>query len=295
VRSDNLTGVSNPERATLIDEHVQLGPQGHGHWGARPDHAPAAAELRRLADAGIARIVDTTTIECGRDARLLDAMAAASGVEILCCTGLSASEAGVSTAFRDLRAERLADMFVSEIEGDPHAAAVIVETGRTHDDFDERAALAAAFAHAETGVPVLVRAHTATVVERVERLTSRGVDPERVLVLGLDRASTTWDTLDALGARGVALGLTSFGDPAALAQDARAALLAVLVRRFGAARVVLGSGTAQLITGPPGLPAEREPGDEALALLRAEATAFGVELAAVLDASALLDAVAVAS
>jgi predicted metal-dependent phosphotriesterase family hydrolase len=282
--------------ATLVDEHVVVGLQGHGFWGPARDHERAALGLRNLTAAGITRIVDTTTIECGRDAQILEAAAAASGIEILCCTGLSASAAGVSAAFRGLRAEHLADLFIAEISGAPHACAVILETGEDLDDFDERAGLAAAFAHAETGAPVLVRAHARNAVERVDRLKARGVDPERMVVLGLDAPATTWALLEALGKRGVLMGITSIADGGALGQDARAALLAFLTRRFGAARVVLGTGSALTRVGPES--AEPEPGNAPFAQLRAQAETFGVDDAgfgALLDVDALLGPVAVAS
>jgi predicted metal-dependent phosphotriesterase family hydrolase len=260
----STTAVNAPgERAlgaSVVDEQLLATPQGYG-YGADVEAlraralAAGTAALRELEASGIATVLDTTTIECGRDAELLRALDEATGVRVLVSTGLSSEEAGVSRAFRALSAIRLADVYIAELaEALPgralRAAAVVVETGAAGGDFDETALLAAAFAHAETGAPLLVRAPPDRLPAVVDRLTSRGVEPGRLLALDLDRPGTSFELAAALGGRGVLLGITAIGEESGLDPVARAALAAYLLRAFGPARVCFGTGA--VVTSPDG-------------------------------------------
>jgi predicted metal-dependent phosphotriesterase family hydrolase len=246
-RSDRADAVTGP---TLVDEHLVLAPQGAWYWaqaGIEGQRAHIQTVLEGLARAGIQSIVDTTTIEVGRDPKLSAEVAKATGVDVLLSTGLSSEAAGVSAAFRALDPIRLADIYIAELTGsipgtNLRAAAIVVEAGAVQSSFDETAALAAAFAHAETGAPVLARADPERLVPLIRSLTSRGVEPASILALGLDRASLSWGTLDLLGQSGVQLGFTSLGDGGGLADDARAALVMYAFNHFGPKRVCLGTG-----------------------------------------------------
>lgn len=269
--------------AALLDEHLVAALQGHRYWPTGSAHYRIVFDaLERIAQAGVTTVLDTTTIECGRDPELLGEAGRNSGLRVLCCTGLGAQAAGVGAVFRALPAEQLADIFVDELTdhlpgSDLCASAIILESTEQIEPFDETIALAACFAHAETAAPILVRAPASTAVTRVDRLAGRGVDPERILVLGLDDATTTIEALEALIHRGVLLGITSIGDEQRLSLDARCAMLAFLLRTAGPSRVALGTGGAlcRVVPGQP--PAKSDVPESALARLRDRATEFGID------------------
>ena len=290
----------------LLDEHLVQALQGYGYWPTSNEHYAVVLDgLERLAQAGVTTVLDTTTIECGRDAELLTEAARDSRLRLLCCTGLSAAAAGVGAAFRALPAVELADIFVSELTdhlpgSELRASAIILECTEQIEPFDETATLAACFAHAETAAPILVRAPSSAAVARVDRLVGRGVDPDRILVLGLDDASTTIKTLEALISRGVLMGITSIGDEDRLSLDARCAMLAFILRSAGPSRVALGTGSALCRSAPGQPPAEAGLPETALGRLRDRAPEFGIDqelLATALmgGAHALLAPVAVRS
>jgi predicted metal-dependent phosphotriesterase family hydrolase len=177
---------------------------------------------------------------------------------------------------------QLADIFIGELTdhlpgSELRASAIIVECTEQIEPFDEIATLAACFAHAETAAPILVRAPAGAAVGRVDRLVGRGVDPERILVLGLDDATTTAQTLEALISRGVVMGITSIGDEEGLSLDARCAMLAFILRSAGPSRVALGTGSALFRPAPGKSPAESGLPETALACLLDRAREFGID------------------
>jgi phosphotriesterase-related protein len=231
----------------LVHEHLVRGLLGHEYFtlagapAAEPD--ALAAALSGLAAAGIETIVDATTIGAGRDVELLRAVARKSGVRIVCSTGLDVADAE-ATGFGTLDADGIAEVFTRELSAgipgsDARAGALVLGLGAEAHPFDEALTLAVAFAYAETGAPVLARAGTARdVLWQVERLMARGVDPERLVALHLDRPSTSWETLDAIASTGARLGFTRIGHDD-LHEDARAAMVAYAIRRHGADRLCL--------------------------------------------------------
>jgi phosphotriesterase-related protein len=247
-------------RAALLDEHLLATPQGFGYGVDRAElHARAvsggAEALRSLAEAGVGTVLDTTTIEFGRDGEVLGALAEATGVRVLASTGIGSEDTGVSQAFRGLSATELADIFVAELAdaipgSSLRAVAVVVELSAGATELEERTLLAASFAHAETGAPVLLRGRPGRLVAAVDRLTGRGVEPGLVLGLGLDGPETSFEILDALGRRGIALGVTAVADESTLAVTARAALAAYVLRAYGPARLCVGTGA--VVTTPEG-------------------------------------------
>jgi 2-(1,2-epoxy-1,2-dihydrophenyl)acetyl-CoA isomerase len=271
--------------ATLVGERILVAPSGSGYWQRGQDDRDAllgraVAALAAARETGVDAIVDVTTIEGGRDVALLRDAAEASGVAVVCATGLDAEADGVSAAFRSLTAAQLADVFVGELLiGIPgsgiRAGAITVAAGAVPTAFDDRAALAAAFAHADTGAPVLARAPGERLVALVDGLVGRGVDPERIVALDLDSAHVGWAVLEELGKRGVGLAFTC-ADDSAIDDDARAALVAYALRRYGAGRVALATGAVACRVAVPGAePADDGAATRRLAALRARLESFG--------------------
>jgi len=267
----------------LVHEHILQGDLGHEYFAPAKNRSAAdrlASALSILSSSGIETILDATTIGAGRDGQLLAEVAAKSGIEILCSTGIQA-RGFAAGAFGVLDAERLADVFTGElsegIDGGPvRAAALVLDGVAESPELNRVLALAVAFAHAESGAPVLVRAPDCEAVARqVEFLIGRGVDPERILALDLDLPSTSWHGLAPIAHSGVFLGFTRIGHDD-LPESARAAMIAAAAEGFGAERVCLSMSSWGRLLGPPDPSVETERGFGFLAPFLKRLGTFGV-------------------
>jgi phosphotriesterase-related protein len=249
---------------TLVDEHVLVGLFGHERWESAESAMEAARDvvvtaLRGLREGGIDTIVDTTVAGAGRLPCFQTEVSEASGLNIIACTGFPAAAAGVPEALRLLDPTRLADLLIRELSdalpGSQQKAAVIsVSAVGAAEEFDLNALKAAAFAYAETGAPVFARSGLELGDWQAEGLMARGVDPERILVSGLDGPATTFAGLDRLAKLGVNLGFTNIGRTDGLDEDATAAIVGYAIRRFGPERVCISMGSWAYWLAAVGLP-----------------------------------------
>jgi predicted metal-dependent phosphotriesterase family hydrolase len=271
--------------ATLVGERVVDAPTGFRYWpGAGEASREACTQaLDALREANVDTIVDSSPIEC-RDVELIRQCSEASGVAVVCCTGLAVAT-DVSATFRSLPAPRLANVFVDELTDrvpgtEIRAGAIGLAFGEPHA-FDATVLLATAFAHSETGAPILLRAPTSQLDMRAGELVARGVDPERIVVTGLDSRETTFGLIEALGKRGVHLGFSSLGCAGneTLPLAGRAALVAYARARVGAGRICLATGSAAARLAAPGAAAPDgtpTPAAEALRAFGEQLESFGV-------------------
>jgi predicted metal-dependent phosphotriesterase family hydrolase len=268
--------------ATLLDERIFDRPRGSDYWRPQIDLEAVRAALRSLRKTGVDTLVDTTSIEAGRDPEVLAELSRDAELNIVLCTGLDSESDGVGRAFSSLSTTELASLYVDELaSGLPgstvRTGALLVNAGPTPTEVDARAALAAAIAHAETAAPVLARAPGSQILALVDSMTAHGVDPERVVACALDDELVTWGCLDELARRGVRLGFTQAG---ALDPLARAAAIAYVLHRYGAGRVSLGSGGSAWRSAR----SEGERGYADIASLRDSLGTFGVAAATVTEA-----------
>lgn len=266
---DNVATATGPVPATalgrvLVGESVFRGLPGSAYFES-PGELPSVARRRAaetlvaLRESGVETIVDATPIDHGRDPELVQEAAEASQLNVVLGVGVCSGAAGPPAAFAQLQAEELAEVYIRELAGTTRsgirAAVIAVEVGTEVTAFDQVAALAVSFAHAETGAPVLARAGGATRRWIVDRLVGRGVEPDRILLAGVDSAGAGWTELDALAKLGVRLGVTGIGGEAGLTDEARASLLAYLLRTVGDARVCLSMSSWACWLGAGGLSA----------------------------------------
>ena len=179
---------------TLMHEHVAVA--SAGFWQAWPElFGGREAFIERiggvLAEAkagGVETFVDVTTIDLGRDIRLIRDVAERSGMNIIACTGhwLDPSR---SMAARTV--EELTALFVKEIEQGIEGTTIKAGILKLANDdtpqlsrFGEKAARAVARAHLATGVPITTHAGAKLEIgfRQAEVFEEEGVDPSHVII-----------------------------------------------------------------------------------------------------------------
>ena len=195
----------------LVHEHIVASSPGIvASWpelcGGRDALVDAGVRaLGQAKAAGVSTIVDCTTFDLGRDARLLAEVSAASGVTIVGSTGLWLDP---SVTLRARSADQLAERFERDLtegmDGTSIRAGVIkVASEQRVEPFAELVLAAAARASIATSAPIIT--HTAARYRTGEQqaclLESFGVDPGRVAI-GHSDDSDDVDYLAGLADRG---------------------------------------------------------------------------------------------
>jgi phosphotriesterase-related protein len=225
-----VTGSCRPADlgVTLMHEHLIIGWPG---WEAdtvapRWDRAEAKRlcvdRMLELKALGVSALLDPCPIDLGRDVEFAAEVAQASGVRIICATGLYKEEAGAAPYFKfrgpfsDSVAE-MAEIFIKELsEGigptGIRAGVIKVATGPHQVTSYERTVLrAAAKAHLATGAPITTHTDEGTMGrEQLVILTEEGVDPQRIIIGHSCGTADLRYHVDLLE-RGATLGFDRFG------------------------------------------------------------------------------------
>jgi phosphotriesterase-related protein len=213
---------------TLMHEHLAVGYPGWQLAGGvdravRREHAARCIErMQELKGHGLRTLVDPCPIDLGRDVELMAEVASASGVHIVCATGLYKEEEGAAAYFKFRRhwgdaMGEMTELFVRELsEGIDatgiRAGVIKVATGPGRiTPYEETVLRAAAHAHRATGAPITTHTDQGTMgVEQLDILASEGVDPRAVVVGHSCGASDVHYHLTMLD-RGATLGFDRFG------------------------------------------------------------------------------------
>jgi len=230
-----------------------------------------AVKLTEFKAAGGGAIVDAAGMFEGRDLRLYEALARATGVHIVASTG-QGPEAMLGGYFLTPQtnpptpwpAERFADLFGREvIEGmvvprfERRAAAGLIATAVTVDGMkptDGSLVRGAARAGAATGVPVFISCGSDAVAE-LELAAGEGMRAERVAVGDLDRrdaADSGWPAQIARMGATVVIDHVGSADPRYLNDAERIALIVELINDGHVARILLSSSATGVSYGVPG-------------------------------------------
>ena len=231
---------------TLTHEHVCS--VSAGFWQAWPELFggreafldQVSAELAEAKQEGVDTFVDVTTIDLGRDIRLIREAAERSEMTIIACTGhwldpsrsMSARTVDELTAFFTREIEE-------GIEGTDIRAGIIKvanddpgEEGRQLTEFGEKVLRAAARAHLTTGVPITTHAGARNRwgENQADVFEDEGVDPSRVYI-GHSDDTDSMGYLTGLLKRGYWIGLDRlpFGSFFAPTFEERADVAAALV------------------------------------------------------------------
>lgn len=233
---------------TLTHEHVLV--LSPGLRAAYPSTFPrdevltaCIDQLRALRRAGVQTMVDHSPYDLGRDPELLAEAANASGIQIICCTGVWINPARY---FQLRDPAEIATLFISDLTEGITGTAVRAGVIKCAIDTDgltpavERVARAAALAHRETGAPISTHTHapsrSGALLQRL--LESCGVAGDR-LIIGHCGDSEDLAYLRGLLARGSYLGMDRFGAEDILSDARRMDVVAALCAQGHTERLLL--------------------------------------------------------
>ena len=243
---------------TLMHEHIFLhSPTLYANYpqlfdrNAEVQAAVAFCEDARRA--GVDTIVDLTTVDLGRDIRLMAEVAKQTGLNILAATGIHLN---VPNYFQRKTPDRVVELYVQDLtdgiaDSGIRAATIKIAT-EEYGPKDELQLRAAALAHRATGAPIMTHSNPLVGSGRDQQrvFTAEGVDLSRVVV-GHSGDSTDLDYLSNLMEHGSTIGMDRFGADIAATTEERIDTIAKLCQRGYADRMVLSHDTSPHMHGVP--------------------------------------------
>jgi len=222
---NTVTGTTTAEQlgTTLMHEHLLIGWAGWEldcsapKFERRVAFKNAVDRLKELKDLGLQSFVDPCPMDIGRDVNFMAEVAEASGVRIVCATGLYKEDLGNTAYFKQRSVDEIAEVYSSEITkgiGNTGIKAGIIKcaTGKGQvTKYEENCLRAAARAHLRTGAPITTHTEDGTMGrEQLDIFASEGVDFRQVIIghsCGSSDLRYHTDMLD----RGCFLGFDRFG------------------------------------------------------------------------------------
>ena len=213
---------------TLVHEHLMVGWPG---WeaeapldrAARREHTKRCIErMVELRELGLGAFVDPCPMDLGRDVELMVEVAEATGVRIVCATGLYKEDQGAPAYFKFRMqfgdaAKEMTDVFVRELTqgvGETGIRAGVIKVATSAHKitpYEEAVLRAAARAHRETGAPITTHTDEGTMGgQQLDILLVEGVPPSSIIVghsCGSSHLAYHLGMLD----RGAYLGFDRFG------------------------------------------------------------------------------------
>lgn len=222
---NTVTGTCTAEQlgTTLMHEHLMVGWAGWELDSAAPRFERKAAlkncveRLKEVRDLGLETFVDPCPMDIGRDVVFMTEAAQASGVNIICATGLYKEDLGNTAYFKQRPIDDIAEVYVRELtkgigESGIKAGLIKCATGKGQiSAYEENCLRAAARAHRKTGAPITTHTEDGTMGrEQLDIFAAEGVELRHVIIGHSCGASDLRYHTDMLD-RGCTLGFDRFG------------------------------------------------------------------------------------
>ncbi len=204
---------------TLSHEHVLESSAGIQHvypeFIDREGSIKKAVRIFKQAHAeGVRTILDVTTIDLGRDIRLLEQVSRQSGVHIICATGVWLD---IPRAFRSATPDEIAPLFIREIQEGIEGTGIkagMIKVANGEDGVTPEGEIilrASARAHRATGVPISTHtwAPVKNGMDQIRIFEEEGVDLGKVYIGHCDH-SVDMDYLGGMAEKGAYVGLDNF-------------------------------------------------------------------------------------
>ena len=207
--------------------------------------ARGIADLKAAHAEGLRTIIDVTTIDLGRDIRMLEEVSRGSGVNIICATG---TWRDIPRVFWTATPDDIAPLYIREIQQGIENTGIKAGVIKVANDMGgvtpegEIILRAAARAHKATGVPISTHTWAPERVgeQQVAVFEDEGIDLNRVYV-GHSNDTDDLDYLIGLLEKGVWIGLDRYpGRPEVLDWEARTQTAYRLIEAGYAHRIMLG-------------------------------------------------------
>jgi phosphotriesterase-related protein len=219
------TGSVNADKlgTTLMHEHLLIGLAGWEldtqapRFERKTALKAAVDRLKELKDLGLGTFVDPCPNDIGRDVQFMAEVGYASGVNVVCSTGLYKEDLGNTAYFKHRSLEEISDILVSEIKdgvGDTGIKAGLIKCATGKDnitEYEQKCLRAASRAAKKTGTPITTHTEDGTMGrEQLDIFAEEGVDLAHVIIghsCGSSDLKYHTDMLD----RGCLLGFDRFG------------------------------------------------------------------------------------
>lgn len=199
---NSLSGRISPDDlgATLMHEHLMVGfPAWHSNtlapgFNRKEMIRICCDKVQALQDRNIRTILDPCPNDLGRDIAFSAEVAARTGFNIICATGLYVEDAGAAAYWKikgmfEPLEDLLTSMFIRELtvgigDTDIRAGVIKVATGAEKiTDYESTVLRAAARASLETGAPITTHTDAGSMgPEQLALLTECGVAPHKIII-----------------------------------------------------------------------------------------------------------------
>jgi len=228
---------------TLSHEHVFGAATGYEsdstlHFDHEENFLKVTQDLESLKSMGVMSIVDPIPMDLGRRVEFMADVSTASGVNVICATGLYVETgplAGFPTYYKIRRLEELEAIFCKEIKDGIGARKIkpgVIKCATSAHEITEnetKALRAAARASKATGTPITTHTQQASMgIEQLTIFEEEGVSPHRVTI-GHCSDSSDLAYLAEIAKRGAYIGFDRIGNERMITDDVKVGVLAGLL------------------------------------------------------------------
>lgn len=174
------------------------------------DEQKSMREMEIFKMAGGDCVVEMSTVETGRSPHGMKTISEKTGIRIVAATGFNKS-IYCESRVADKTIEEVSQEMINDLTkgmDDTQIKAGVIKASSSKNMFspgEEKIFQAAALAHLATGAPVSTHTEAGTMaLEQIQKLTSTGVKPNRIVIGHLDR-KLEWDFLSEIAQTGVCL------------------------------------------------------------------------------------------